>query len=105
MIALIKLLATILFISHIFACIWIIAVDIEKSYLPDSTWLDEVMDDQNDQIKVYIHAYYFATVTMVTVGYGYSLPTTKYEMLLCIVTMLIACGVFAYSVNCIGIIL
>jgi hypothetical protein len=36
---------------------------------------------------------------MITVGYGDILPVTPLEMIICVITMLIACGVFAYSVN------
>ena len=42
---------------------------------------------------------------MVTVGYGDILPVNPYEMILCVFTMMIACGVFAYAVNSIGEIL
>ncbi len=36
---------------------------------------------------------------MITVGYGDILPVTAFEMGICVINMLIACGVFAYSVN------
>ena len=39
---------------------------------------------------------------MITVGYGDISPRNENEMILCIVTMLFACGVFAYAVNQIG---
>lgn len=41
---------------------------------------------------------------MVTVGYGDIDPQNKYEVLFCIITMYITCGVFAYSLNAIGFI-
>ncbi|EGR27939.1 hypothetical protein IMG5_186250 [Ichthyophthirius multifiliis] len=39
---------------------------------------------------------------MITVGYGDVLPTNPKEYVLCIITMLVSCGVFAYAVNQIG---
>ena len=42
---------------------------------------------------------------MITVGYGDIVPTTNLEMIIAIITMVISCGVFAYSVNAIGQIL
>lgn len=42
---------------------------------------------------------------MITVGFGDISPTTNLETFFCIITMLIACGVFAYCVNTIGTIL
>jgi hypothetical protein len=45
------------------------------------------------------------TVTMSTVGYGDISPTNNPEYIVCTLSMLIAGGVFAYSVNSIGTIL
>ena len=42
---------------------------------------------------------------MITVGYGDVTPKTKIEMLYSIVVTLGACGVFAYSVNQVGMII
>ena len=39
---------------------------------------------------------------MITVGYGDILPCNTHEKVLSIFTMLIACGVFGYSLNVIG---
>ena len=39
---------------------------------------------------------------MVTVGYCDILPVNTDEIILCVSTMLIACGVFGYSMNMIG---
>ncbi len=39
---------------------------------------------------------------MVTVGYGDITPINPYEKVVCIFTILISCGVFAYSMNSIG---
>lgn len=42
---------------------------------------------------------------MITVGYGDILPTNNEEKILSVFTMLIACGVFGYSLNIIGTII
>ena len=39
---------------------------------------------------------------MITVGYGDILPVNNGEMILNIVTMMIACGIFGYTLNKIG---
>lgn len=41
---------------------------------------------------------------MITVGYGDVIPKTPPELVLCIITMIIACGLFGYSLNQIGVI-
>jgi hypothetical protein len=42
---------------------------------------------------------------MITVGYGDVVPTNDLERLYANVTMFLACGVFAFSINSIGIML
>lgn len=44
-------------------------------------------------------------VTMITVGYGDILPVTDAEMILCVLTMIVTCGVFAFIINSIDSIL
>jgi hypothetical protein len=39
---------------------------------------------------------------MITVGYGDVTPVTRNEKLFAIFTMLLACGVFAYTMNVMG---
>lgn len=41
-------------------------------------------------------AYYFITVTMVTVGYGDITPSNEAETFFAIITIFFACAVFAY---------
>lgn len=41
---------------------------------------------------------------MITVGYGDILPVNDLEMSICIFAMLISCGMFAYSVNTVGVV-
>jgi hypothetical protein len=69
------LLLTIIIFSHIFACTWIFVARYEK-YLNIHSWLDKYIGDENWIFRVdhYIIAYYYATVTMVTVGYGDIVP-------------------------------
>jgi len=44
-------------------------------------------------------------MTMTTVGYGDIVPTNDVERLCANFTMLVVCGVFAFSINSIGIML
>lgn len=50
----------------------------------------------------YITALYWAFTTMTTVGYGDITPYTINEKVFAMITMLLACGIFAYTVGSIG---
>ena len=53
----------------------------------------------------YIVSLYFEIVTMATVGFGDVTPKNNYEFIICIFNMLVSCGVFAHSINTIGVII
>lgn len=42
------------------------------------------------------------TVIMITVGFGDICPLNELEILICILSMLLASGVFAYTINELG---
>ncbi|KAL4481840.1 hypothetical protein ABPG74_007929 [Tetrahymena malaccensis] len=64
------------------------------------TWLDKISRIQNltfyDQS---LRTYFFSTVTMVTVGNGDITPVNSKEYLLSILTMVVALGIYGYSLN------
>ncbi|KAL4500332.1 hypothetical protein ABPG72_003283 [Tetrahymena utriculariae] len=109
-IQLIKLIKNILLVSHYFACAWVQVAYWEKSSLSKWNSITKTWMDQVEILKYggwgsqYIAAYYFSTVTMITVGYGDIYAVNETEMVLCVFTMIIACGLFAYSINQIGVI-
>ena len=99
-----KLSFIILFIAHWFACIWHFVALLELDSKPE-TWLtkNELIDARWEDR--YIASIYWATTTMITVGYGDIVPTTVNEQLVAILAMLVASAVFAYTMNRINLIL
>jgi len=99
--SMLKLIFRILVLSHIFACFWFM---IGKSNLYKETWLTKFELSDKEVWTKYLYSYYYVCVTMNTVGYGDLTPQNPLEMLFTIIFIYIACGVFAYSLNSIGII-
>ncbi|KAL4438145.1 hypothetical protein ABPG74_016924 [Tetrahymena malaccensis] len=99
---LVKLLVFVLIVSHIFACIWLFVG--KNSGLP-VTWITAYKLDNQLWSTQYIRAQYYASVTMITVGYGDTVPQNDTEEIICMIGMMLTCGVFAYAINSIGSIL
>ncbi|EDK31209.2 cyclic nucleotide-binding domain protein (macronuclear) [Tetrahymena thermophila SB210] len=95
-----KLFLTNIYIIHLLACVWIIIAKVQNDQ--NQTWL-HINNTMNEPWFIqYLNAFYFNTVTMVTVGYGDISPQSNFERLFSILTVLSACGVFAYSISEVG---
>ncbi|KAL4484468.1 hypothetical protein ABPG74_019645 [Tetrahymena malaccensis] len=114
-IELVNLIKNIFLLSHLFACIWILAAKISEdipSYIQKqvkssdtptySTWIN-LMNIEGETWDVqYLYSYYFITVTMTTVGYGDVRPTNPLEVGVCSFLMMICCFMFGFTINSIG---
>ena len=91
----IAVLFSILFtIVHVCTCIfWFIG----NQELPGESWLKDVVQiSDKDEFIQYLHTFYYATTTILTVGYGDIHPHTFNEIL-CVICME-ACGVLFYNI-------
>ena len=98
--ALIKLMARIILLSHIFSCLWNFVGNIS----PDESWIQHQGLIGHPWWVLYINSYYYVCITMNTVGYGDITPQNIYEKVFAIIFTYMACGVFAYTLNSVGLI-
>lgn len=99
-----RLIIEILFICHLFSCLFYGAgcyeVDVRKN---SESWLLESSLANNiyelPQSTQYLYAFYWAVTTMLTVGYGDVTAKNPTEVLVSVVTMLFACVIFGILVS------
>ncbi|CAK60746.1 unnamed protein product (macronuclear) [Paramecium tetraurelia] len=100
-ISLLKLILTLMYILHMFSCIWYFNSNLSI----EDSWIQYKFLDQQPWQAQYLEAFYFAIVTMLTIGYGDNVPKSSNEKIVAIFFIMGACLWFSYSVNTIGIII
>ncbi|EAR92709.2 cation channel family protein (macronuclear) [Tetrahymena thermophila SB210] len=95
---LLKLICTLIFFAHLFACGWIYVGNLG---FPNN-WIQKAGLQNDNWQSVYLKSIYYALVTMITVGYGDITPQNYSETIFVSFIMVLACGIFGYSLNQIG---
>ena len=69
---------------------------------PHNSWLSSLDVDHSNEFSVYLRAFYFATTTILTVGYGDISPKNDLEVAAVTLIEMFGIVVFAYMINEIG---
>lgn len=96
-----RLLSVVFFIAHWTACWWFF-IGYQDMAVSPVTWITKAKIENKSNSEQYITALYWAFTTMTTVGYGDITAITVNEKIYAMFSMIVACGVFAYTVGSIG---
>ena len=98
---LINLLFFSFYILNFFACLWFYIAYVNEV---EPTWLSINKLKFQNAFDQYVYSLYWSSVTIMTVGYGDIVATNITEIIFSIFTVFFGCGLFAYIINSIGII-
>jgi len=104
LLSLTKFMGGTLLVSHWFACLWYITYYVEEA---SNSWVVQTTVDsfstlESDGVTTvdkYVASWYFAVMTMSTIGYGDISPVTSTERIICNFMMLVGAGIYAYIVG------
>ncbi|ETI50843.1 hypothetical protein F441_05679 [Phytophthora nicotianae CJ01A1] len=82
------------FTSHWLSCFFFLI-----SYDEDDGWVASMGLQDKSLYEKYVTSFYWAIMTMTTVGYGDVHPTTTHERIFAIVAMILGAWIFAYGIT------
>ncbi|EWS74312.1 cation channel family protein (macronuclear) [Tetrahymena thermophila SB210] len=101
--SLLYLLVQVIYFAHLFTCLWnyVGLYQLQQG----QGWMVNYNFQTESVTNRYIQIFYYAIVTMTTIGYGDFTAQSQLEKLLMIFVAFFSCGIFGYTINSIGNIL
>ncbi|KAM3130514.1 hypothetical protein pb186bvf_017423 [Paramecium bursaria] len=98
------LILTVYILAHFMACIWY-SVGINSLNYYNESWIIKLNLLDQSLFTQYCYSFYWAATTMATVGYGDITGQNLHEILCSSVLIFFSSGIFAFTINSIGLIL
>ncbi|CAD8096828.1 unnamed protein product [Paramecium sonneborni] len=96
-----KFILLIFYVIHIFGCLWFWGGQFSELYRENSWMDDRNLLDKPWNIQ-YLQSFYYACVTMFTVGYGDITPKSDEERIIAIILIMVSSVQLPYSINTVG---
>ncbi|EGR32054.1 cation channel family protein, putative [Ichthyophthirius multifiliis] len=98
-ISIFTLLIEVVFLCHVFACMWHGQAQIQIQNGSLDTWLHKQQITESSVYTRYVYSIYFSAITIGTVGYGDITPNNDLERLFISCVAIISSGIFAYILS------
>ena len=96
---LVGVVATVIFLVHLYACLWFWIADFFQEETGEVYWVRRKGLEGESDFNMYIHSVYWSFQTLTTVGYGDYSAGTHIERIVAITWIILGCGFYSFTIG------